>query len=131
LIREYFNAHFHVPNVFELLQDGATRDNIISHFRRDLIENDNIKYGDAIVFFYAGHGGRIRAPEHWETDGDRIETICPVDQDIGGVPGIPNITIHVLLRELVEEKGPNIVRNPYTSASYVFPLIRLITDSDL
>jgi hypothetical protein len=114
VIEDYFKEHFHVANIFRLYEDEATRHNIISGFRKDLIENDDIKYGDAIVFFFAGHGGRIRAPEHWETDDAKIETICPVDQDIKStlgipVPGIPDITMHVLLRELAEEKGPNIV----------------------
>ncbi|KAJ7016293.1 hypothetical protein C8F04DRAFT_1163119 [Mycena alexandri] len=83
-------------------------------FHSHLIENTNINPGDAIIFYFAGHGSRVTAPTGWESNDDLIETICPHDQRISvnevvqGVPGIPDVTIAALLRELARCKGNNI-----------------------
>jgi hypothetical protein len=54
-------------------------------------------------------------PEGWAADGNKIETICPHDErtlDRNGkeILGIPDRTIHSLLRKLSAIKGDNIVR---------------------
>jgi len=118
-----------------LCNEAATRDAILSQFRRHLIENPQIKQGDAIIIYYAGHGGRVDAPSGWTSSDGKIETICPHDEwmlDLEGnaIPGIPDRTINELLRRLASEKGNNIVRvliRPMFSHSKLDPwLFRLL-----
>lgn len=101
-----------------LLDEFATRDNIISTFRTHLTRNDNIRCkGDALIFFFAGHGSRTEAPPDWPVVGGLIETICPYDDgkqvsENEYVHGIPDLAIIALVRELAAQKGDNIVRVP-------------------
>ena len=59
---EFLSQKFHVPSDhFLFLADKqATRSAIINDgFQKHLINNCNIQYGDAMVVFYAGHGGAV------------------------------------------------------------------------
>jgi hypothetical protein len=110
---------FHVPSshFLCLANENATRNAIISGFQKHLIENNNIERGDAIVIFYAGHGGRVDAPKGWVADDNQVETICPHDERTIGhddreVFSIPDQTLCGLLRKLSSIKGDNIVRMP-------------------
>ncbi|KAJ7289603.1 hypothetical protein C8J57DRAFT_1628643 [Mycena rebaudengoi] len=98
--------------ICSLRNTAATRSAIISAFYTHLIDNAEIKKGDAIVIFFAGHGGTADAPGGWHTPRGRVETICPSDESTGPthdhVPGIPDVTINALLRILAREKGNNI-----------------------
>ena len=113
-------------NVLVLLNESATRDNIITAFTSHLLNNERIVQDDIILVFYAGHGDSVEAPG-WNTDGRKVETICPYDVtafseqtrrllevgDAHAVPptyGIPDRTINALLRQLAKNKGDNIVR---------------------
>jgi len=107
---------FHVPasHISCLADEKATRSAILSGFQKHLIDNDNIERGDAIVFFYAGHGSRVLAPKGWVADGNQVETICPHDERTIGRDGkevfsIPDRTLGGLLRKLSSIKGDNIV----------------------
>jgi hypothetical protein len=101
------------------LQNGAaSRSNIIEVFKAHLINNDNIKQGDAIIFYFAGHGSRQKVPHGWRTDGwfpeeDMVEVICPHDYALrdnrDNIPGIPDRTMGALLIDLANNKGNNIV----------------------
>ncbi|KAJ7607782.1 caspase domain-containing protein [Mycena polygramma] len=87
----------------------ATRSAIISGFSEHLINNSEIEYGDPIVIFYAGHGGRVPAPGGAGLPSRFIETLCPADQSVkDGTPGIPDVTVNALLRILAGRKGSNI-----------------------
>ncbi|KAI0946425.1 hypothetical protein AcW1_009891 [Taiwanofungus camphoratus] len=96
-----------------LTNEGATRAAILSAFKSHLIDNEKIQKGDAIVFFYAGHGSRVQAPPQWLAENNMVETICPHDdgEDIEGdlTPGIPDRTFDGLMRHLAHNKGDNII----------------------
>jgi hypothetical protein len=97
------------------MNKSATRAAIIDAFHKHLTTNTNIDEGDAILFFYAGHGTRVNAPEDWPATDGKIETLCPHDErmedDKGDkICGIPDRTINAMLRELAAKKGDNIVR---------------------
>ncbi|KAH9923545.1 caspase domain-containing protein [Fomitopsis serialis] len=99
--------------ILSLSNQDATRSAILNAFMDHLIQNDNIRKGDAIVFFYAGHGSRVEAPTNWLADGNMIETIVPHDEgpsDVEGevIYGIPDRTFDGLMRQLAHEKGDNI-----------------------
>jgi len=104
----------HVPdNQMTLLLDkSATRDAIISAFRR-LIYDPTIRNGDTIIIFYAGHGSRVEAPSDWPSADGKIETICPHDERATDghnnfIHGIPDRTINWMLHQLAAAKGNNI-----------------------
>jgi len=115
----------------------ATRENIIAKIR-SLKDNSNIQKGDAIVIYFAGHGGRSTCAD-WKSPNSRpfIESICPVD--IGSkttngkdpIIGIPDFTFRVLLNELSQEKGNNIVcvYNPFCDMHSLRFCQTLILDS--
>lgn len=96
----------------EVLHDSqATRANILNKFKSFLIYNDRIREnGDAIIFFYAGHGGDPAA----DTPKGQVETICPHDERVvvNGryIHGIPDFTFYQLFNELAAAKGTNVVR---------------------
>lgn len=99
------------------LRDGeATRSTIIKEFTN--LQNDpRIREGDAIIIFYAGHGGETTAPPGWESEGSKIQYILPCDiktKDNNGsdIHGIPDRTLASLLKELSIAKGDNIVSKP-------------------
>jgi hypothetical protein len=112
----YLRTHLHVPveRIFKLLGAQATRSNIIKHFR--VLElSPEIQRGDAIVIYYAGHGGESSVPAQWHTSGMRIQVIFPVDVNTKDKAGnmvypIPDRTIAVLLNDIAKAKGNNIVR---------------------
>ncbi|KAJ7794706.1 hypothetical protein B0H14DRAFT_2392344 [Mycena olivaceomarginata] len=91
-----------------LTNSNATRSAIITAFKEHLIYNSDISPGDTIIIYYAGHGGRVRAPADWRAPSGMVETLCPADQACGVVPGIPDVTINALLSSLAQKKGTNI-----------------------
>jgi len=135
-INAFLTKILHVPpsHIVFLTNEAATRHGIISNFETHLIQNTEIRKGDAMVFFYAGHGSRIAAPQRWLADSHLIETICPHDErteDAEGnwIHGIPDRTIDGLMRKLAIHKGDNIVRPPSLSINLhpltaVTPLLR-------
>ncbi|KAJ7717809.1 caspase domain-containing protein [Mycena metata] len=86
----------------------ATRANILNKFQTFLVGNEGIAKGDAIVFFYAGHGGNPVA----DTPKGKVETICPHDERlmIDGhlIHGIPDFTFCHLFNELAAARGNNV-----------------------
>jgi hypothetical protein len=113
----FLTDRLHVPGVQIklLLNKDATRSAILNTFQKHLTENPQIDEGDALIFFYAGHGSRIPAPGDWSTPDGMIETVCPYDErtkDEKGedIHGIPDRSINAMFRELAAEKGDNIVR---------------------
>ncbi|KAF8527779.1 caspase domain-containing protein [Gautieria morchelliformis] len=66
---------------------------------------------DVMVFYYAGRGSRVKAPNGWKTA--EVETICPYDQNT--IPegkstlvcGIPDRTLSVRLREVSSKRQNN------------------------
>ena len=98
-----------------LLNEYATRENIIKEFQQ-LANNNNIKAGDSILIYYAGHGAQALPPKRMlKLDGcpDHIELLIPYDY--GKDPknhqhmGIPDYTLAALLDKIAKAKGDNIV----------------------
>ncbi|KZT03693.1 uncharacterized protein LAESUDRAFT_331738 [Laetiporus sulphureus 93-53] len=112
----YLTGNLGVPpaHIKFLRNEEATREAILAAFQSHLLENPEIQNGDAIVFYYAGHGSRVESPREWLVpDGNMIETICPHDEsteDVTGnvVCGIPDRTFSALMRRLAHQKGDNI-----------------------
>jgi hypothetical protein len=87
-----------------------------------LIDNPNIRHGDPILFYFAGHGSRVTAPSSWpiawkDSDERReIEAILPYDsvrdtrkaRHDREIPGIPDRTLGSLLRKIAARHGSNI-----------------------
>ncbi|KZT03689.1 uncharacterized protein LAESUDRAFT_761780 [Laetiporus sulphureus 93-53] len=104
---------FHVPpaHIVHLVNEKATREAILSAFEQHLIKNDAVQKGDSIIFHYAGHGSRVKAPDGWVSEHNQVETIVPYDEGIYGdetVYGIPDYALDALMRRLASEKGDNI-----------------------
>lgn len=113
----YLTQSLQVPEsqIVSLTNETATRSAILDTFQKHLTNNTEIDNGDAIIFFYAGHGSRVEAPEGWPAIDGKIETICPYDErtyDQNGemIQGISDRTINALFRGLAAKKGNNIVR---------------------
>jgi Caspase domain len=116
-VRNYLTSCLGVPegHIVVLTNEAATRHAILSNFESHLVQNSRIKKGDAILFYYAGHGSRIGGPSGWLTSDDKIEMISSYDErtpDSTGkfIHGIPDLTINALMRILAFYKGDNIVR---------------------
>jgi uncharacterized caspase-like protein len=116
-MREYLISRLGVPesHIVVLTNEAATRHAILSNFESHLVQNPRIKKGDAIMFYFAGHGCRVGGPSGWLTSDDQIEMISPYDErttDSTGelIHGVPDLTINALMRILAFYKGDNIVR---------------------
>lgn len=114
-IVEYLTNQLRVPedHIKSLRNSDATRANIIQSIV-DLSENPDIKTGDAILIFYAGHGSEAAAPEGWPARGSEIQMLLPYDfsPTTSSEPerqGLHDITFGALLSRLAERKGNNIV----------------------
>jgi len=106
---------YHVPQdqILFLTNKAASRSNIISALA-GLSTDPRIQPGDPIVFYFAGHGSEIYAPEGWECGGprERIQVLVPQDYCSNAdheIPGIPDRTIGFLLDKIAHSKGDNIV----------------------
>jgi uncharacterized caspase-like protein len=85
-------------HILILTDEAATQHAILSVFENHLVQNQQIKKGDAMIFCFAGHGSRVEAPRAWLARDNMIETICPCDEsmkDADGnfIHGIPDRTI--------------------------------------
>ncbi|MBX9695262.1 MAG: caspase family protein [Cyanobacteria bacterium] len=84
-----------------LLNRQATKQNIVSAIRQQLIANAK-KSPDAIfVFQYSGHGSQVPDRDGDEPDG-LDETICPVDTTMDGKGDIMDDELGDLVKELTE-----------------------------
>ena len=97
------------------LQNGAATRSAIIQALKDLSTNVKIKRDDPILIYYAGHGSEAPAPKEWNWDTDMIQMILPCDygrksESNRAVPAIPDRTLGVLISQIAQEKGNNIVR---------------------
>jgi hypothetical protein len=70
---------FPEENIRTLLSGAATKDNIVATLRAHLIEKATP--GDAVVFYYSGHGVQVADANRDEDDGFD-EALCPTDLKI-------------------------------------------------
>jgi hypothetical protein len=122
-ITNFLKESLSVPenHITKLLDGDAKKDRIIKELV-SLSTNRNINKDDAILIYFAGHGSFCAAPEGWDSRDLQIEMICPVDISLPNVAqptttGIPDILLNVLISELAEKKGDNIVRSLHDSVT--------------
>ena len=111
-------------HIVRLTNEQATRKEILARFHSHFIENPSVLKGDAMVFYFAGHGDQRELEietftSHASTDKAQtyfVETICPWDEGMqdetipgSQVFGIPDRTISALMQRLAHTKDDNIV----------------------
>ncbi|KIM22184.1 hypothetical protein M408DRAFT_28909, partial [Serendipita vermifera MAFF 305830] len=112
-VKSYLETTLGVPEsqIQTLYNTEATRDAIVDNILA-LQTNPSIKKGDAILIFYAGHGGTGKAPAGWDAGGSEIQILLSHDAIYEGkdgmVYGIPDRTMASLLGKLAHEKSDNI-----------------------
>ena len=80
---------------------------------KHLVNNPAIEPGDAIIFYFAGHGSSLRAPKGWFGHNSKsVEVLCSYDHDTKGpsgrVPGLSDRSLHAMMKDLASVKGDNI-----------------------
>ncbi|KAH9913836.1 uncharacterized protein B0H18DRAFT_857956, partial [Fomitopsis serialis] len=110
---DYLEQVLGVPKsrISKLISGEATRSAIINKFKSHFWDNPDIHHGDALVFFFSGHGSYAPAPKDWPAQNDLIELICPYDYmhaDNNDKYGISDRTLDGLMRTLAARKGDNI-----------------------
>ncbi|PIL35876.1 hypothetical protein GSI_01536 [Ganoderma sinense ZZ0214-1] len=101
-------------HICTLLDSQATKRNIEQRFLSHFVNNPAIEPGDALIFYYAGHGSSIRAPPGWFDRGHGdVSVLCTYDYDTKLAngktnAGISDRSMHAMLRDLAQVKGDNI-----------------------
>lgn len=124
-VHSYLTESLEVPRsrIVRLKDKEATRSSIISSFQNHLIQNQQIQHGDALLFHYSGHGGRVKAPEGWVVgqkgdsgdDDGTVEAIIPYDEGLSDearkdrpITCIPDRTLAALISRASQRHGDNI-----------------------
>jgi hypothetical protein len=121
-IKQYLESSLGVDpsHIKTLYNEEATGQAIVRELC-SLAEDTRILAGDAIVIFYAGHGAEANPPIDWDTGGKNIQLLVPHDfEQVGNatVIALPDRTIGMLLDQIADAKGANIVR---TLSSFYTP----------
>jgi hypothetical protein len=97
--KEFIKAQygFDEAEIHVLLNQQATRDNIINEFQQWLIEGT--APGDRVFFLYSGHGSRLRDDNGDEPDG-YDETLAPYDATLTGENQIRDDEINQWIEQL-------------------------------
>jgi hypothetical protein len=106
LMRDILATKFEFPssNVLSLIDKNATRQAIIDKFYSHLIEGTS--ENDIIVFYYSGHGSRVK-DHSGDEDDDYDEAIMTHDSRSGDVFGISDDELNGLI-SILQQKRPNI-----------------------
>lgn len=125
-VSDYLQSTLGVPadHIKWLSDKTASRRSIITTFQDHLIGNPNIKAGDALLFYYSGHGAYLPAPKGWIVDEKRtgeqdrddgmIEVILPWDEGVTNdgdscpACAIPDRTLAALIHGAASLHGNNI-----------------------
>ena len=115
-IERWLTNDLQVPrdHICTLIDSQATKRNIEERFLSHFVNNPAIEPGDALIFYYAGHGSSIRAPPGWFDRGHGdVSVLCTYDYDTklsNGKTnaGISDRSMHAMLRDLAQVKGDNI-----------------------
>ena len=117
-MRDYLQKHMGVPSsqIRNLRDNEATRAAIIDGIQAFSF-NEEIKEGDPILIYFAGHGGTADTPKGWEVGSTgKIEFLIPYElstweslENGNAIYGIPDRTLRALLSQLASKKGDNIV----------------------
>jgi hypothetical protein len=131
-MESFLRDTFKNPMIKRLINGEATCKGILDAFKVIFTNNKDIGPEDVMVFYYAGHGSRVKAPNGWKTADGKVETICPYDQKVTPegettrICGIPDHKLNELLREMSSKrKNNNIVRHSFAlaDASGLFDLV--------
>jgi uncharacterized caspase-like protein len=108
-MQRFLMNQMNVPDnqVKVLINQEATRDEIIRWFKKFLIENPDIPKDSQLIFHYSGHGSQMRNIDGTEPDG-MDETIVPHDSRVNNIFDIPDKTLAGLIDKLAVAKGDNI-----------------------
>ena len=128
-MRYYLQEYLGVPSsqIWDLRNSEATRAAIIDGIKA-FSHNEEIKEGDPILIYYAGHGGSAKTPKGWEAGSTgNIELLIPYDHssplDAGNPKhGIPDRTLGALISHLANKKGDNIVRQNPILREFIYQL---------
>lgn len=109
-VKALLNSNFEKNGlkISELVNENATRDNIIAGFRSHL---SLAKDGDLAIFYYSGHGSTEKTPEKFaDLQGgyNKNETIVCYDSRSAGVYDLADKELGLLIEE-VEQNGPEVV----------------------
>ncbi|EIN10589.1 hypothetical protein PUNSTDRAFT_43449 [Punctularia strigosozonata HHB-11173 SS5] len=124
-MRDYLQNTLNVPpsNIIALENQQATRANVLLAIRTHLVDNPLISFGDARLFFFAGHGSRSKAPRPWrlsagenddEAENGIVETVLTCDESLVDpqtgrrIPGIPGRTLAATLKASAALHGDNL-----------------------
>ncbi|KAJ7178067.1 caspase domain-containing protein, partial [Mycena filopes] len=112
-VQRWLRKELKVPKeqICMLLDKHATKDNIEQSFLRHLVHNENIRPGDAIIVYFAGHGSTGPAPDDWFHKGSvsgTAEVLCSYDFGQRGIVGVSDRSLQAMLEELSKAKGNNI-----------------------
>ena len=131
-MRDYLQKHLVVPSsqIRNLRNSEATRAAIIDGIEAFSL-NDEIKVGDPILIYYAGHGiGSSDTRNGWEvriTGKIDLLPVVPYDlsspmEDDNPKRGIPDRSLGALLSHLANKKGDNIVRHTFMLHEFIYQL---------
>ena len=127
-MRDYLENDLGVPSSqIENLRNGAaTKSAIIDKIKAFSSDDSKIEKGDPILIYYAGHGHSAKTPEDWPNwNTDKIELLVPYDYpSLVCDPnfGITDRFFGILLSELKEKKGDNIVRQTFILPEFIHQL---------
>lgn len=108
MLNDLFSNSFESLHIQKLLDQDATRDNVINAFQTHLIEQATAD--DVIYFHFSGHGSQEKAPkEFFDFDSkDKNETLVCVDSRLPGRYDLADKEVGVLLH-LASQKTKNII----------------------
>ncbi|KAF8752567.1 Caspase domain [Rhizoctonia solani] len=109
--KSYLTDDLRVPEeqITLLVDEQATRANIIEALQNIGRPDNGISRDDPIVIYYAGHGGQVDPPPDKTANTLPVQCIIPQDtsKESDAVP-IPDFTIGALVHCIAQEKGNNI-----------------------
>lgn len=103
---DFLTRRYRDAQIQTISDEHATCENIRAAFEAGPPQGSLQKDG-LLIFFYAGHGSRIKAPPDWITEDGSVEVLCPHDAE-NGQNVVHDFIINHLLQKLAREY-PNIV----------------------
>ncbi|HWC96596.1 MAG TPA: caspase family protein [Candidatus Sulfopaludibacter sp.] len=104
---------FQEQNIIELVNEKATGDAILTTLKSHLI--DQAKPGDSSLFYFAGHGARIKNP-HANLPGDYDVAMVPYDAPTG-VPGLRGKELARIYQQVPNGVSLTVIQDNCFSAS--------------
>ena len=127
-MQDYLQKYLGVPDsqIRNLRDREATRAAIIEEIKAFSLD-ENIKEGDPILIYYAGHGSWAKIPDGWVGSTGKIQLLIPHDHSSplnfsNPKHGIPDRTLGALLSHLASKKGDNIVRQTFILRKFIYQL---------